>query len=212
MKKSLITFSLVFLIGSLKSQQFNGSIEFRYYTQKDTTTNIYLVKDQLVKLDQYGKKGNSVEGGFIFDLKANEIKFVNPKRKLWGLQKSETPQIIRGQCIVTKAPSTKKILGLKCQEYIVRNTEENIVITYWIASEKFEFFAPMIKLWNRKDKQSIYFGQITGLSKGSMPLMSEERQLSDGKLLTKLEATKIDPTMPSDENMRVPANYTRFEQ
>ncbi|HQQ92922.1 MAG TPA: DUF4412 domain-containing protein [Bacteroidia bacterium] len=210
MKKSLILLSILILAFEANSQPFNGTIEFRYLTQIDTNTNVYLVKDNIVRLDQYGKKSNAVEGSFIFDLKSNEIKAVNPKRKTWVLQKSETPQIIRGQCIVTKGASTKKILGYKCQEYIVRNAEENVVITYWITSDKFEFFAPLIKLWNRKDKQSIYFGQISGLSKGSMPLLSEERQLSDGKMLTKLEATKIDLKAPSDESLQIPAGYTKF--
>lgn len=212
MKKSLLSVCLCVILSAVYSQSFNGTIEFKYSTQKDTSVNVYFIKDNLVKLDQYGKRNGAVEGSFIFDLKSNEIKWVNPKRKLWGLQKSETPQIIRGQCIVTKGTNIKKISGIKCQEYIVRNSEENIVITYWISSEKFDFFIPLLKLWNAKDKQRMYFGQIKDLPKGSMPLMSEEKTISEGKLLTKLEVTKIDPKVPSDENMAIPANYTKFDQ
>src|SRR3954466_11889109 len=174
----------------MTAQGFNGNIEFRYATQKDTTNNVYWVKNKLVKLDQNSKKGNTVEGSFLFDLAAGEIKFLNPKRKLWGKQKSETPQLVKGQCVVTKGTTSKKVAGVKCTEYTVRNVDENTVITYWIAEDKFNFFVPLVKLWNRKDKQSIYFGKITGLAEGAMPLMSEEKQLSDGKMLTKLEVMK----------------------
>jgi hypothetical protein len=147
----------------------------------------------------------------LFDLTANEIKFLNPKRKLWGKQRSETPQVIKGTCLVTKG-GTKKVAGVKCTEYTVKNTEENTVVTYWIAQEQFTFFIPLIKLWNRKDKQSIYFAQIKDLPEGSMPLMSEEKQLSDGKLLTKLEVTNISNKAPDDATFAIPAGYTKFDQ
>lgn len=212
MKKSLLLITLIWSTFSGYSQSFSGSIDFKYYTQKDTNMNVYFIKDPLVKLEQYGKKGGDIIGSFIFDLKAHEIKWVNPKRKLWGYQKSETPQIIRGQCIVSKTGNVKKLLGYRCFEYIVRNTEENIVISYWITTDKFDFFSPLIQLWNRKDKQSIYFGQIKDLPKGSMPLLSEEKQISDGKTLTRLEAVKISPSVLSDESVSVPAGYNRLDQ
>ncbi len=104
------------------------------------------------------------------------------------------------------------VAGVKCTEYTVKNTEENASVTYWIAEGNYNFFAPMIKLWNRKDKQSIYFSQIKNLPEGSMPMMSEERQLSDGKLLTRLEVTKINKTAPDDASLSVPASYTKFDQ
>ncbi len=210
MKKILIIVTVFFSLSKLLAQNFSGNIEFKYATQKDTTFNIYMVKNKMVRLDQYGKKGN-VEGSFLFDLAGNEVKFLNPKRKLWGLQKSETPQVIRGTCVVTKG-GTKTISGIKCTEYAVKNTEENTVITYWIAEGKYPFFAPLVKLWNRKDKQSIYFGQIKGLPEGSMPLSSEEHQLTDNKLLTKLEVTKFVNTPPGDENFAIPQGYTKFDQ
>ncbi|MEO6303834.1 MAG: hypothetical protein ABIP51_11750, partial [Bacteroidia bacterium] len=71
---------------------------------------------------------------------------------------------------------------------------------------------PVIKLWNRKDKQSVYFNQIKDLPEGSMPLLSEEKQLSDGKLLTKLEVVKIGRTVPEQASLEVPPNYNKFDQ
>jgi hypothetical protein len=211
MRKIIILLTAFFSLSSLFAQNFNGNIEFKYSTQKDTTINIYMVKNKQVRLDQYGKKGN-VEGSFLFDLAANEVKFLNPKRKLWGFQKSETPQVIRGECVSTKGGASKKIAGVKCNEYIVKNVEENTSITYWITEGKYPFFAPLVTLWNRKDKQSIYFGQIKGLAEGSMPLLSEERKISDNKLLTRLEVTKFVNTPPSDDVFAIPEGYTKFDQ
>lgn len=211
MKKLLFLTGVLFAFARLSAQGFTGSIDFKYVTVKDSSANVYWVKNKLVKLDQYSKKGNTIEGSYIFDLNAGQIKFLSPKRKLWGFQKSETPPVIHGQCVVTKG-GAKSIAGVKCTEYVVKNTEENTTIIYWIADGNYTFFTPLIKLWNHKGRQSIYFTQIKGLGEGAMPLYSEERQLSDGKLLSKLEVTKISKTPPEESNLVVPADYTKFDQ
>jgi hypothetical protein len=205
-------FTLIFGLAFLGSfAQFVGSVDFKYFTLKDTTLNTYWVKDKKIKLDQYAKRSNNIEGSFIFDLDAKTIKFVNPKRKVWGDQKSEIPPVMKGKCDVSKGKG-KTVNGVKCNEYIVKNTEENTMITYYITSDNYDFFIPMMELWNRKDKQSIYFGKIKGLSKGSMPVMSEERQISDNKMISKLEITKMNKGDVDPSKLEVPAEYKKFDQ
>lgn len=194
------------------AQSYEGSIEFKMETSKDTTTNIYYVKGNDVKLDQIGRKSGKVEGSFVFDLSSNEIKFVNPVRKVWGEHKSETAPMIKGTCVSAKGTNTKMVQGQKCTEYTVKNTEENTQITYWIATNKYDFFAPLVKIWNRKDKQSIYFNQIKDLPKGSMPLLSEEKTISDGKLVSKLEVSKISKASIDPSKLSIPSEYKKFEQ
>src|SRR5688572_25618971 len=131
MKKLFLLVAALFgaLVGN--AQNFSGKIEFRYGTQKDTSTNIYQVKDQLIRLDQFKRKTRAVEGSFLIDLEKNEIKFMSPGRKVWGIQKIETPSPIKGQCVVTKG-GVKTIAGARCTEYAVKNFIENTIITYWI--------------------------------------------------------------------------------
>jgi len=194
------------------AQSFEGSIEFKMETSADTTTNIYYVKGNNVRLDQIGRKSGRVEGFFLFDLSANEMKSLSPVRKVWTEHKSETIPVIKGTCVSTKGANTKMIHGQKCSEYIVKNAEENTEVTYWIISGKYEFFAGMVKLWNRKDKQSIYFNQIKDLPKGSMPMMSEEKSISTGAVITKLEVTKLTKTSVDASKFAIPADYKKFEQ
>lgn len=194
------------------AQSFEGSIEFRMETSGDTTTNIYYVKGNNVRLDQIGRKSGRVEGCFLFDLSSKEIKSLSPVRKVWTEHKSETVPVIKGTCVSTKGANTKMIQGQKCTEYIVKNTEENTQITYWIISGKYDFFASMVKLWNRKDKQSIYFNKIKDLPKGSMPMMSEEKLISSGAVITKLEVTKLTKSKIEDSKLTVPDDYKKFEQ
>lgn len=212
MKKILFALALYFGLFQISAQNFNGTIEFKQTTLKDTIMNVYLVKDKIIKLDRYGKKSTEIEGSFIFDLTANKIKWTNPKRKVWGESKSETPPIVKGTCVATKGTNTKSIQGIKCTEYVVKNTEENTVITYWVAENKFGFFMPLIKLWNRKDKQSVYFNFIKDLPEGCMPLLSEEKQITDGKFISKLEVTKIGKKVPDDASLMVPPTYSKFDQ
>lgn len=210
-KINLLAASLTLAVASV-AQNFEGTIEFKMETNKDTTTNIYYVKGDDVKLDQIGRKSGKVEGSFVFDLSTNQIKYVNPVRKVWGEHKSETTPAIQGSCVSSKSGTIKTIQGQKCTEYVVKNTEENTEIAYWIAPGKYDFFAPMVKAWNRKDKQSIYFNQIKDLPKGSMPFLSEERTLSDGKLVSKLEVSKITKGSIDAAKLAIPADYKKFEQ
>ena len=192
--------------------QFEGSTEFRYETKKDTSTNVYYVKGNNVKLDQIGKKTGKVDGSFVFDLGAKTIKFVNPARKVWGDHKSETPPTMSGTCEVTKQKTTKMVAGKMCTEYIVKNTAENTQIVYWVTTEKFDFFVPLVKLWNRKDKQSVYFNQIKDLPKGAMPMLSLETSLDGKTAVSKLEVIKLEKKSIDASMVSIPSDYKKFEQ
>ncbi len=212
MKKLFICFTFFYFnLLLIKAQEFSGAINFKYATVYDTTLNVYYVKNQVVRLDQFARKKNIVEGSFIFNLKSNEVQCLNPKRKLWAPQKNTSPQIIKGECIVTKGHKTKIIADLKCTEYIVKNTVEDLVISYWIAHTNFNFFSSLINLWNRKDKQSVYFRTIKGLEIGCMPMLSEEKQISSGKSISKLEVTKISLIIPKEVSLKIPSDFSKFE-
>lgn len=211
MKKIILSIAL-FAFTTTAFAQFEGSIEFRQETKKDTNANVYYVKGSNVKLDQIGKKSGKVEGSFVFDLAAKTIKFVNPARKVWGEHKSETPPTIAGTCEVSKQKGTKSVAGKMCTEYRVKNATENTQIVYWITTEKYDFFVPMVKLWNRKDKQSIYFNQIKDLPKGSMPMLSIETTLDGKTTISKLEVTKLEKKSIDPATVSVPSDYKKFEQ
>jgi len=211
MKKIFLSIAL-FSFSVAAFAQFEGTIEFRMETKKDTTNNIYYVKGNNVKLDQIGKKSGKVEGSFVFDLTGKSIKFVNPARKVWGDHKSETPPAIKGTCEVAKGKATSMVGGKMCTEYTVTNKDENTQIVYYIANEKFDFFAPLVKLWNRKDKQSIYFNQIKDLPKGSMPMKSVETTLDTKATMSKLEVIKMEKKAIDAGTVSVPGDYKKFEQ
>ena len=208
--KKLKLFIASIAISATAFAQFEGSIEFKMETKKDTTNNIYYVKGNNVKLDQIGRKSGKVEGSFVFDLSGKTIKFVNPARKVWG-DKTETPATPKGTFNVTKGGGSKVVCGKKCTDYVVKNTEENTQITYWISTEGYNFFVPLVQMWNRKDKQSVYFNQIKDLPKGSMPMLSVESDMG-GAQISKLEVIKADKKTIEPSQVAVPSDYKKFEQ
>lgn len=210
MKKG-ITLLLILLSVNYFAQSFGGTLEFKLYSLKDTVDNIYWVKGNKIKLDQYAKKSDKIEGSFVLNLDTKVIHWVNPKRKLYGVLKSEIPPVVNGKCETSKGKS-KTIMGVKCTEYTVKNTEENTIITYWITTDKYDFFMPMMQLWNRKDKQNVYFNKIKNLPKGSLPILSEERTITDNKFVSKLEMIKIDKKVLEDSKLDLPADYNDFDK
>lgn len=214
--KSTFLFAALLSASIGLAQSFEGTISFKMYTKTDTTLNMYSVKGDAVKLDQYGKKSGKVEGSMVFDLKAKSVKLVNPARKVWSTQKNEVPATITGSPKVEVTKNTKTLQGLKCTEYIVTNEAENTKISYWIykpdaKGSKFEFFSPVVNVLNRKDKQSTYWRQIKDLPAGSMPMLSIETSIKDGKQVTKLETIKVEKKTVDASTLTVPADYKKYE-
>ena len=141
------------------AQSFEGVIEFKKSTTIDTTSYVYTVKNNMVRIDEIGSKSRKVEGSFLVDLDAKTMKFLNHDRKLYGDQNTPASPVIKGTCTVKKGQNVKNLQGFKCVEYIVTNNEEATQITYYIADGKFSFFEKLLRQLNRKEKSAIYFLQ-----------------------------------------------------
>jgi hypothetical protein len=209
-KKSALSFILFMGIVSLATAQgFEGTIEFKQYTPKDTTLNIYYIKGNKIRLDQLGKTSHKAEGSFLFDLNASKITGLNHSRKVYNnvdVSKSVSNNKID---TVIKLKDTKTILGYKCVGYTVKSKTDNVQITYWMASGNFNFFTPFVVLWNRKDKASVYYRAIKD-TKGMIPLLSVEADLS-GKETGKLEVIKIDKKAVDASMLDIPKDFKKFE-
>src|SRR5437868_5835401 len=132
MKKLLLSALLGFTGMFLASaQSFEGVIEFKKQTTTDTVNYVYYVKGDKVRLDEIGSKSKKVEGSFIIDLKANQMLSLSHERKLYIEQGSGTPPVMIGKAEVKKTGNVKTIQGIKCTEYVVKNPDEKVQVTYW---------------------------------------------------------------------------------
>jgi Domain of unknown function (DUF4412) len=212
MKKIGISVFIAFsgmLIAS--AQSFEGVIEFKKQTTVDTVSYVYYIKGDHVRLDEIGNKSKKTEGSFIIDLKANSMIALNIERKLYSEQSSGTPTAIDRKADVKKTNNIKTIQGMKCSEYIVKNAAEKIQVTYWMASNNFDFFFKLLKVLNRKDKSAVYVQQITG-AEGMFPFLSSQVNLETNKEEVKMEVTKIEKKTIDVSKFETPKDYQRFQK
>jgi hypothetical protein len=210
--KKLIFSSLFILAGIFVSaQSFEGTIEFKKKTTTDTVNYIYYVKGDKVRLDEIGAKSKKVEGSFLIDLATNKMLSLSHERKLYIEQAPGTPATVTGKCDVKKTGNTKKILGQNCNEYVVKNPDEKVQVTYWLAAGKYDFFSKLLKILNRKDKSAVYFQQLTGVE-GMFPFLSSQINLETNAEEVKMEVTKVDKKTIGADMFEVPKDYQKFQK
>lgn len=215
MKKSilkLISIIIVIIAFSFAAvaQSFEGTIEFKKAGTTDTTSYVYYVKGNQVKIDEIGSKSRKVEGSFLIDMDAKTMKSLNHERKLYMEQPTPAAPIIKGTCTVKKGQNVKNLQGYKCVEYIVTNNEEATIISYYVADGKFSFFEKLLRQLNRKDKSSTYYLQIPDI-KNSFPMLSIQTDLM-GKETGRLEVTKITKKDIDSSTFEMPKGYNKFEK
>ncbi len=193
------------------AQSFEGVIEFKKQTTSDTVNYIYHVKGDKVRLDEIGNKSKKVEGSFIIDMKTNSILSLSHERKLYLEQPAGTPAVMKGKADVKKTGNTKTIQGIKCTEYVVANPEEKVQVTYWMASNNYDFFFKLLKVLNRKDKSALYVQQITG-AEGMFPFLSSQVNLESNKEEVKMEVTKVEKKNVDEAKFEVPKDYQKFQK
>ena len=193
------------------AQPFEGTIEFKKQTTTDTTNYTYYVKGDKVRIDEIGSKSKKAEGSFIIDLKTNQMISLSHDRKLYVEQVTGAPAVMIGKAEVKKTGNVKTIQGYKCNEFAVKNTDERVQVTYWLAAGKFDFFLRLLKVLNRKDKSAVYFQQLTRVE-GMFPFLSTQVSLETNKDEVKMEVTKIEKKAIDGNKFEIPKDYQKFQK
>ncbi|CAG0995697.1 MAG: DUF4412 domain-containing protein [Bacteroidetes bacterium] len=210
MYKFLIVISSLFLlhVGNSFSQSFEGSITFKRITFKDTTDYIYSVKGDMVRIDEKNKKGR-IQGTMLVDTKNKKITTVSHDRKVFMSVETKPASLDMSKTEVDKTKETKEILGLKCEKWIAKNTEQNTIAEFWVHKGNYDFFLPLLGVLNRKDKISLLYQKIPDAN-GYFSLYGEERSV-DGSLKEQLQVVKVEKKKMPDTSFKIPAGYTKFE-
>lgn len=212
MKKLFVSFvALTGILFTASAQSFEGVIEFRKQTSVDTSNYVYYIKGDKVRIDEIGSKSKKPEGSFIIDLKTNQMLSLSHDRKLYIEQASGTPATMTGKAEVKKTGNVKTLQGVKCTEYVVKNADEKVQVTYWLASGKFDFFSRLLRVLNRKDKSAVYFLQLTGVD-GMFPFLSTQTNLETNKDEVKMEVTKLQKKVIDASMFEIPKDYQKFQK
>jgi hypothetical protein len=210
-KTSLLLFILLSFSSYAQEAGFEGIIEFKKQTDYDTISYKYYIKGDKIRVDEVGSSIESVSGSYLIDLKEKKVIAVSHARHLYFEQPpSPVAATTKGTPEVIKTKNTKVILGQNCTEYIVKCKEENTQISYWLATGGYNFFSPMVKFLNRKDKSSVYFTKLTGVE-GMFPFLSTETSLDGKDVKTKLEVVKIKKQKINAAEFNIPKGYQKSE-
>ena len=189
--------------------QFEGTIEFKKMTTTDTTTYIFYVKGNKVRIDEIGSKSKKVSGTDLVDLSAQTMVALNPERKLFMDRKTGAPVAPAGKPEVTNTKASKTLLGVNCKEVVVTSKEEGVTIKYYLGGSKFEFFPKMLRILNRKEQSAMYFLLIKDTGDG-FPYMSVQTDAS-GKETGRLEVFKLEKKTLDASLFEIPKDYKKFE-
>lgn len=206
-KKMILGAVLSFLVvGSFA--QFEGVIAFNKKKGKTTVQYKYYVKGDNVRIEELSDDG-SVDGIQLVDLKEKKIVAISPGRMLY-MDVPNNRSLASATTKVEKTKLTKTINGKKCTKWVVTNTAQDRQIEYWVSKDGYNFFTPLLKTLNRREKQSVYFLSVPG-TEGFFPMLGEEKTLK-GLTISTLEVTEVLKKDLSGDLFKIPANYKKLER
>ena len=173
--------------GTAQAQSFEGSLSFKKSVGPITANYTYQVKGDKVRIEEIDEQGN-VQGIMLVNTTENEVLALSPERKMFIEVPNKRPNR-KTDLSIEETENVKSILGYECKEWRVISAEDNREISYWLADKDFDFFVPMLKTLNRKDKLAVFFLKLPK-NEGAFPLLGMETQ-DDGTELTKLEVLEV---------------------
>lgn len=190
------------------SGPFQGTIKFTKTIGPVTANYVYYVKGDRIRVEELSENGE-VQGIMLVNTKANTVKALSPERKMFIDVPNKRPAR-ETEVYVQKTNNTKMINGYECTEVKVTGKDDGREVTFWAATDDFDFMIPLLETLNRKDKLAVYFMNIPNLQ-GTFPMLGVERK-TDGVELTKLQVVDVNKTDLSDDLFEIPKDYSKFER
>jgi hypothetical protein len=206
-KLILIFISIVFPLFSLFA--FEGIISYVKESKYDTTYNIYYIKDNNVRIEEYDKDKN-LQNVVLIDINKETSILINPEKKQYKENNKcdQLKKLFDNNFEINKTDNYKIINGVKCFQWRVRNTQLNTEISYWVTQSKIEFYNNLLNNLYSSENSNIFFMQIPD-NKGYYPMVTEERTLlRDEKQRTTL--VDIKSKQMNNNLFIIPSNYKLF--
>ena len=151
----------------------------------------------------------TIQGIMIVNTAENSVVALSPERKMY-IDVPNRRKVKESDIEVNQTGNKQTINGYECFEWVVDSNEDGRKVSYWVAQDDFDFFIPMLKTLNRKDKMALYYINLPDAN-GSFPMRGREVK-SDGVELTKLEVTKIEKSALQASLFEIPKGYSKFER
>ncbi len=195
-------------LNAQNNKSFEGIITYKKETMNDTVFNNFYIKGSKIRIDYILKTGKLLKYKII-DFKNNEYIVVNPSKKLYVQSYiNKTTTVKNGSLIVDKTGNYKFIQQKKCFQWLVKDKQNNTVVSYWVSYEGYNYYGDLLEILNETEKIFSYFSQIPN-SNGYIPFISVERSwLRDERM--KMTAEKIIEISIDDSIFDIPKGYLPF--
>lgn len=210
MSKLKLTILFCAFFSGAMAQSFEGVLDFKKYSVSDTARYRYFVKDGNVRIEELNKQGEIV-GIMLVLPKINSVRALSPERKLYMEVPHNNPPVMKGTPEIIKSKLTKKVAGVECVQWRIKNVEDQTEITYWVAKGDYNFFIPLLKTINRKDKLSYYFLSLPELADGFFPFEADERGLTR-EFRNMIKVDKIEKKTLDNKIFIIPADYKKYDK
>lgn len=210
MTRVIFVFILAFASILTNAQSFEGNIFFIKQTLTDTINYAYLVKDNMMRVDEMDKSLNVVHS-LLINLDEKSMTAISPARKMYipfpvKPMQETNPNDFRKE----KTGEHKDIYGYSCEVWEIDNLKDSLTINYWVAKDSFDFFMPFLKISNTSDKSSIYYLQFENVE-GFFPMLSIGKDFHGNELL-RLEVKRIEKKELAPELFQIPSDYISFQR
>lgn len=207
--KSLLTFlTITVFTFNLSAQNFEGTIEFKKVKNGKTSTYIYYVQGDFVRLEEYGSK-KTITDLAVINLKEEKVYLLSPERKTYMIVNTTHSTKDMSKTKVEMTKTTKTVLGKSCKKWVVSNTDLNASVTYWVTEGHYDFFVKLLSTLRRKDYSALFYQQVPA-AMGYLPMISIWTNL-DGVEIERFEVVNIDERVLRGNFFHIPADYTEFK-
>ena len=207
MKIRLATLILLLSSTAMWAQKFEGTIEFKVKKGR-ASTYIYYVKDDFVRLEEYGSK-KTITDLAVINLKEEKVYLLSPERKSYMILNTTHSTKDMSNTKVQMTKETKSVLGYPCKKWVVTNPDYNAKVTYWVTSGNYDFFVELLAVLRRKDYSALFYQQVPA-AVGYFPMVSIWSDMS-GNEFERLEVTKINPHVLRGNFFTIPPDYTEIK-
>lgn len=205
-----ITLMLLAVISTtdVQAQRFEGSIGFTKNIGPVTAQYIYHVKGDMIRVEELDELGD-IQGIMIVNTADNSVVALSPERKMY-IDVPNRRKTNDTETEVKATGKTQEINGYTCEEWFVKSPIDGREVSYWVATDDFDFFLPMLKTLNRKDKMALYYMDLP-MAEGGFPMKGVEVK-NDGMELTRLLVDKVQKEELAADLFEIPADYSKFER
>jgi Domain of unknown function (DUF4412) len=206
--RMLALFAIAFFVAgtssAVRSQTFDGVVEFTVTSEEGTMPMTYMEKGNNVRIEMEGRPG--MKAAILINVKDKKATMLMEKMKMYmPIPEPKASETSGPKPEITKTGKTQEILGYKCEQVIIKYGERQTEV--WITKDLGPFamfqMGPPGKASREEEWQKVIGKE------GGFPLKAVTT-LGDKKV-NEMTATKVEKKSLDNALFQIPEGYKQFD-